>query len=418
MRLLLLGLAPLLACGASGSSDQFFPGSTPVPTTGPEVPGVADWDRTVISFMRRWNAPGATLAAAARGQLLVARGYGYADVEAGALMDPATLVRVASISKSFTSTALLRLADEGHVALDAPLSDFIPLPDGADPELTHATLRHLLAHEGGWDRAESGDPIAHLDAVAKTLGVPGPVSAADLAGYALSLPLDFAPGTRFAYSNLGYVVLGRVIERVTGQPYEAQVRESVCAPAGITDMRVGGTRAADRVPGEARYYDPPGAPLVPSVFPGEGRVARPYGWTDLAAIDAAGGWLASAVDLTRFMTALDGSRGAALLSPEAMAEMTARPPLPDWEGAPSWFGLGMQVQPTERGAIWHHGGSTPGASGELLRAPDGWTVAVLFNTRPADEVVDRFEQDLLDTVWSLASARVAVSAEDLYPLFP
>lgn len=409
----------LLACGSSSPRPEarFFPGDTPVPVTGPDVPGVEAWDATIVAFMKRWDVPGATLAASVGGRLVVARGYGYADFDAREVMQPATLMRIGSVAKAFTATALLRLVDQERASLEAPIASVVSLPDGADPRMRSASVRHLLEHAGGWDRSWSGDPIADQRAIAARLGLEGPISPQDMARYALGLPLDFDPGSRFAYSNVGYVALGRAIEQLTGETYESHVRGSVCAAAGIAAMRIAGTRAADRLPGEARYYDYAGAPLVQSVIPSEGLVARPYGWSHLPADDAAGGWLASAVDLARFMAALDGSRGTPLLSPAMLAEMTARPPLPDWSGAPSWFGLGTQVQPTPGGEIWYQGGSMPGTSAELMRAPNGRTVALLMNTRPADGAVDGFAQDLADTTWSLAT-RPITSAEDLNPLFP
>jgi N-acyl-D-amino-acid deacylase len=248
--------------------------------------------------------------------------------------------------------------------------------------------------------------------------VAGPVSAPQLASYALTLALDAAPGAHYAYSNLGYVVLGRILEQASSLPYAEQVRRSVCAPAGMAAMSIAGTRPADRVAGEAVYYDSASAPLMTSVLPGEGQVPRPYGWTHLAAIDAAGGWMGSAVDLARFVTALDGSRGGPLLAAPWLDEMMARPDLPEWAGAASWFGLGMQVQPTSAGPIWHHGGSMPGTSAELLRAPGGWAIALLFNTRPDDAEVGRFEQELVDLAWTMASAPAPASPDDLFPLFP
>jgi hypothetical protein len=135
-------------------------------------------------------------------------------------------------------------------------------------------------------------------------------------------------------------------------------------------------------------------------------------------MDAAGGWIGSAVDLARFMSALDGSRGVPLLAPAWLDEMTARPALPDWAGAPSWYGLGLQVQPEAGGQIWAHGGSMPGTSSQLLRAPSGWTVALLLNTRPADRDLDRFQQELVDMTWSLASAPPPAPAVDLFGLYP
>jgi N-acyl-D-amino-acid deacylase len=418
-RLGFAALTALLACGGSERpAARFFPGDAPVPVTGPAVAGVEAWDATAAALLKRWDIAGATLAAAEGGRLVVARGYGYADFDARELMQPGTLLRVGSVAKPFTAVALLRLADQGLVDLEAPLPTLLDLPATADPRLRLATVRHLLEHSGGWNRNRSGDPIADQRTIAAGMGIEGPISSQDLVRYALGEPLDFDPGSHFAYSNVGYVALGRIIERLTGEPYETHVQHSVCAPSGISEMRIAGTRLEERLAGEARYYDYAGAPMITSVFPSDGSVARPYGWTHLPADDAAGGWVASAVDLTRFMTALDGTRVAPLLSTAMVSELTARPPLPEWSGAPSWYALGMQVQPTPLGEIWHHGGSMPGTSAEMMRAPEGRIVVLLLNGRPADSDVDRFEQDLVDTVAALATRPFTAGSDDLYPLFP
>src|SRR5947208_951497 len=122
----------------------------------------------------------------------------------------------------------------------------------------------------------------------------------------LGQPLDFDPGMSWAYSNFGYCVLGRIIEKITGRPYEKYVREEVLAPAGITRMRIGASLRAQGSQGEAAYYTRSNS-TVRSVFD-NAQVPLPYGGFYLEAMDAHGGWLASAVDLARFAVALE--RGA------------------------------------------------------------------------------------------------------------
>src|SRR5690606_2114854 len=117
--------------------------------------------------------------------------------------------------------------------------------------------------------------------------------------YMMGQPLDFDPGTSYAYSSFGYAVLGRIVERITGGSYEQYVKEAVLEPAGATRMRLGRSLLADRAPGEVRYYDPA---TVNSVFPGGGAVPVSYGGFNIEAMDAHGGWIASAVDLLRFQT--------------------------------------------------------------------------------------------------------------------
>jgi len=206
------------------------------------------------------------------------------------------------------------------------------------------------------------------------------------------VPLDFDPGSKQVYSNFGFNVLGRVIEHVSGLPYAEYVRDHVLIPAGVTDMQLGRTRPKDRFPGEVRYYSPPGMGLRESVFWGEGYVPVGYGSFYMEALDSHGGWIASAEDLVRFTLAVDGQRGKALLSPQALEAMltTPRPreapPGSSWNSQPVTHGLGWDVQTAEGGGIqWSHGGALEGCTAALpFHGPDGLVFAFVFNTLPND----------------------------------
>src|SRR5690606_22434583 len=103
-------------------------------------------------------------------------------------------------------------------------------------------ILHLLQHRGGWDRDKSFDAMFQSVRFAQTLGIDSPAKANDVIRAMQSVPLDFEPGERYAYSNYGYCLLGRVIEKFSGQSYEDYVKEHVLAPTGVTAMCVGGTR--------------------------------------------------------------------------------------------------------------------------------------------------------------------------------
>jgi N-acyl-D-amino-acid deacylase len=224
--------------------------------------------------------------------------------------------------------------------------------------------------------------------IAQMLGVPRPAKARDVIRYMLGRRLDFDPGARHAYSNFGYCVLGRIVERVSGLAYEQQVRAKVLAPIGIQDMRIGASLASGRAPGEVRYYTASGA-SGPNVFAAPPKeVPLPYGTFHLEAMDAHGGWLASAVDLARFAAALDDSRHSPLLKPETFETMYAPPPPPPWRTAEGkleshYYGCGWSVRPVgkEGRANYWHGGSLPGTFTLLVRRWDGLSWAVLFNQR-------------------------------------
>ena len=115
-------------------------------------------------------------------------------------------------------------------------------------------------------------------AVTKAMGVPSPATCTDIIRWMLNRPLDFAPGQRYAYSNFGYCILGRIIEKVSGQPYETYLQQKILAPLGIGRMSIGSSLLSGRKPNEVKYYDYPGAPLANSVFPqAPGKVPEPDG---------------------------------------------------------------------------------------------------------------------------------------------
>jgi len=129
------------------------------------------------------------------------------------------------VSKSLTAVTILKLVEARRLDLDARafelLADIEPLPgDRVDPRVKQITVRHLLYHAGGWDRAKSGDPSGFSQRVSARMQVPLPVSPRQLSRFMLGQPLDFDPGTESRYSNLGYILLGLIIEKAAGVPYE------------------------------------------------------------------------------------------------------------------------------------------------------------------------------------------------------
>ena len=120
--------------------------------------------------------------------------------------------------------------------------------------LRQITIRQLLNHTGGWDRKKNGDPINWSPQIALALRVPMPISEEQFLAFMISLPLDFAPGTHMEYSNVGYIVLGQVVETVSGQPYEKFVWDNVLKPAGVRHAFLNRGGQQRDVQGEARSY--------------------------------------------------------------------------------------------------------------------------------------------------------------------
>jgi len=362
--------------------------------TGKASPSLKSFDDLMISFLRRHKAVGGALAVARNGRLVYARGFGYADRSAKRPVQPDSLFRIASISKPITAAAVLQLVERKKLKLTDRVFDvlkFTPHLPGkaeADPRLGKITIAQLLQHTAGWDSKKSPDPMFRSVRIAEALKTPPPAGPVHVVRYMMGRPLDFEPGTRHAYSNFGYCLLGRVIEARTPLTYEQYVRRSVLAPLGITRMRIGRTLAEHRGPGEVRYYDSRGGRGRSVFAKSRGRmVPRPYGAWCLESMDAHGGWIASAVDLVRFACAFDGSAPRRILAPRSVAAMFARPTGPAGYDAKSkpkaaYYARGWMVRPVGRKGqanTWHAGG-LPGTSTLLVRRHDGLNWAVLFNS--------------------------------------
>src|SRR5262249_15312197 len=145
---------------------------------------------------------------------------------------------LASVSKAITAVTVLKLVERGRLTLDDRVLSILdglrpPEREQIDPRWRLITVRQCLNHSGGWDRQESGDPNGFGMRVARRLNVEPPVTARQLSRYMLGQPLDFDPGTRAVYSNFGFVLLGEIIERVTGMEYGEAVRQITLEPMHI-----------------------------------------------------------------------------------------------------------------------------------------------------------------------------------------
>jgi N-acyl-D-amino-acid deacylase len=353
--------------------------------TGAAVPSLAPFEQLVTGLMSKYGIPGGSIAVTQNGRLVLARGYGYADREAREPVLPDSRFRIASMSKFITGVTIMHLAEQGKFDLDQPAFALLPdlqAPAGAteDPRLARVTIRYLLTHSGGWDNTVTPDPLFMATTIASVLGVPSPASTENIIRYVRGQPLQFDPGTRFAYCNLGFAVLARIVERVTGMSYEQYVRTNVLAPMGITEMRIGQTLAEGRRPGEVKYY---GDGSTFSVLPfASGPVSWPYGGWQQEGTDGAGGWVTSAIDYAKFVNAIDGRRGKRFLSAESVAAMTARPAIPEWAATTFWYAFGVEVHPSRGDADWDHSGSVDGTTTQFFRTSDGLVLVVFFNYRP------------------------------------
>lgn len=430
----LLVAAALVACGTDPVAEPTAPPVTPpvtppaqpeIPISGTAVPGMGSYDRIIADFMRKHAIPGGAVAVMRDGQLIYARGFGHADVENRTPVQPDALFRIASVSKTLTSAAIMKLVEEGRLTLDdrvAPLIAHLSPAPGAtvDPRWERITIRQLLNHSGGWDRNKPNggfDPIDRPAVAAAAVGAPAPASSETLVRYMKGMPLDFDPGERWAYSNFGYIVLGRVIERLSGMPYAEYVRARVLQPVGANRTQQGRSRMRDALADEVRYYWPGAgvnAPPVPSVFPSEGVVPFNYGGFHLEAGDASGAWVSSTVDLLRFLAGVDGRPGRPdILRADLVAEMTGSGP-PVCAGGACYWALGWLVRPTQGDATWSHGGTLPGTTAMLVRSHHGFALVGLFNTR---SLTANLESELYAALWNALAGVTAFPMHDLFSTF-
>ena len=360
-----------------------------VPITGRDEPKLAAFDQLMLSFIREHDVPGASVAIARHGRIVYARGFGYADREKHEPVEPDSLFRIASISKPFTSAAILQLQERGRLRLDDhafELLGYKPHLDGGatvDPRLVKITFRELLHHTGGFDRNVSFDPMFRSTRIAQAMGTQPPARQQEIIEYMMGRPLDFDPGTHEAYSNFGYCVLGRVIEKTSRISYENYVQKEILAPLAIHHMRQGRSLENQRADGEVRYY-PRSDAHVKSVFDAAQTVPVAYGGWCIEAMDSHGGWIATASDLATFASAFEDPEHCPILKSSSIEEMFARPQDTgyDAKGNPkaAYYACGWQVRPVRNGKAntWHNG-QLDGTSTLLVHRYDDIAWAVLFN---------------------------------------
>ncbi len=314
-------------------------------------------DVLMNSFLEKYQIKGASVAVTIHDSLVYAKGFGYANEETGEKVQPGHLFRIASVSKLITAVAIMKLYEQKVLDLDETVfgpegilneSAFL---DYKDKRVEQITIRDFLNHTGGWDRMK-GDPMFNSLYIARIMHADPPADLDLVIRYVLSQPLSFDPGTTYSYSNFGYAVLGKIIQEKTGVPYEDYVVMNILKPLGINDMHIGHSHYYEKYPNEVRYYEPAGSSNVPE-FDGSGRmVPAVYGGDNIELLGAAGGWVASAPELARFIAVIDGHQGKPdILENETIHMMTdpmeAGTGLFGWRGSDNygtWWRTGTLVR--------------------------------------------------------------------------
>jgi N-acyl-D-amino-acid deacylase len=322
--------------------------------TGETVEGFEPLDEAIHRYMDLVPCTAATAAVGKDGKLLYSRGYGWRDARKQKPTQPDTLMRIASVTKPFTSAVVRKLIRDGKLSPDTEVFPYLEIRPyngkEGDRRLRQITIAHLLEHKGGWDLEKTFDPLFRTPQIEKALRVRGPATPRNVIEYMLAQPLQFDPGQRYAYSNFGYVVLGRVLEKATGKPYLAVLDREILQPLEIKDVKLSRSAARDRDSREVWY------PIADNHFP-------------IEVMDSHGGLIASAPALCSFMHSY-------------------------------WLG----GEPRQADEHYHYAifGSLPGTTAMARQRLDGINVAVLFNNRREktyaedDKLLQRSVDEALD----------------------
>ena len=337
-----VALQPLLNIAAERISE-------PVPTAG-ERAALAD---IAHEFLAKTKAPGLSVAIARHGQLVYAEGFGLAEQATEEKVTPEHLFRICSVSKPITSAAVFLLVEQGKLKLDAFVfgrkgvlgADF---SDIYHSFLEQVTVHHLLTHTaGGWSNHENDPMFSHPQ-----------MNHHELIAWTLkNRPLENQPGTHYAYSNFGYCLLGRILEKISGQRYEHFVGASILGKCGIRSMRLAGNTLAERAHDEVVYYAQKGE--------------DPYGM-NVRRMDSHGGWIATPTEIVKFATHVDGLSRENLLRSETIKVMTT-PTAANPAYASGWL---VNSVPN-----WWHDGNLPGSASLVVRTASGLCWAAFANTR-------------------------------------
>jgi CubicO group peptidase (beta-lactamase class C family) len=371
--------------GSLLSAAAMTRGSWPALAAEPAVSPTADERQRMSAladtFMKEYDVPGLSIAVAMKGKSAYVEAFGVADRESGEALTPQRRFRIASISKPITSVGIFTLIEAGKLRLgdyvfgsdsilgsEYPAVPNLPYLMRADPPRSpneQVTIEHLLTHTaGGWSN-QSRDPMFmnkdmnHRQLIAWTLE---------------QMRLTEPPGQTYTYSNFGYCVLGRVIEKLTGQTYEQYIQSNVLERCGISDMQIAGNTLRDRAAGEVKYYSQTGG--------------DPYGM-NVARMDSHGGWIATPTDLTAFFVHIDGFKDTEQLLADDTLRIMSTPSIANPRYAKGFF---------LNSGNWWHSGLLDGTTTIAVRTRGDFCWSAFTNTRSRVDGMTR-ALDLL--VWNM-----------------
>jgi D-alanyl-D-alanine carboxypeptidase len=307
-------------------------------------------DDFIQAEMKRHQIPGLSLAVLQKGKILKAKGYGFANVELNEPATAETVYQLASITKSFTATAVMQLVEDGKLTLNDKIAAHLP---GLPKAWSEVTVWHLLTHTSGIKSYTQLAAIA--DNPQKEF------SSGEMIALVADLPLEFRPGERYDYSNTGYYLLGLLIEKISGQRYGAFLDQRIFKPAGMTSTRV--NSFADLIPRRAAGYMLRDGGIRNGILVNP---SQPF---------AAGALVTSASDLAKWDAALYTDK---IVKQSTLQQMWT--PAKLGNGTMSNYGLGWGTREREGRRYVQHNGGIIGFSTHLRRGlDDGLTIIVLAN---------------------------------------
>lgn len=365
--------------------------------TGIAVPEMTVCEAEFQNFISTYDIPGMTIAMAINGKLSYARAFGKADAGLSEDMQPYNMFRIASLSKPITSIGIMKMMEDGLLSLDDKVFGVGGLLENhwafsnaniTDNRVYDITVQMLLEHTGGWDSSINCNPnptapypwffsgCHPIDIplrVTQEFGQTNPVKEEHLIQYILEKPLNYNPGTTYAYSNMGYLILSEIIEEISGMGYEAWVQQEILHPLGIYDMYIGENLLEDKREREGEYV---GEGFNTLDLYGSGNlVPWAYGGASVNAMDGHGGWIATARDLVRLLVAVDGfATSPDILSSASIATMTTP------SAANANYAKGWAVNQYNN---WWHTGAISGTASVWVRASGigGVNWAIILNKR-------------------------------------
>jgi CubicO group peptidase (beta-lactamase class C family) len=327
-------------------------------------------DALIARQMSTYHVPGAALALIQDGRVVLVKGYGFRDLATNAPVTSGTLFNIGSISKSFTALGVAQLVDQHQVDLDAPVIRYIPDLRLSDPQATQeVTLRQLLSHTSGLPADDQWPRQV-------------PSSREGIVQEFATMPITAQPGTRFQYCSRCVVLAAYVLERVTGQSWEAYTRTHIFEPIGMTTAGFGALGLEDASDRALPYRDETGAGAAPVTWP---RLEYLGPLAPAAGIDA------SIADMARYALFQlgDGTvSGRRAVSAQMLAELHrpeiavgagwARPDIQSLHYALGWFtGEDRGVQ------LVYHNGANPGFRATLVFAPSAKAGVVILTNGQA-----------------------------------